>query len=230
MNSLLIKHPTIFALVSAVMATTVLVASFMLMEPRVALSQSTPDDTFTVTATITGEISLEADLASVSLLPSIPGVTGGVASGTNSFTVTTNNALGYTVDIRFTQSVAMQRNEGAGSIPNLGGTVTPEFDFGAYASNSAAFAFSASGTDVITALRGTTASCGSGTAILGACFVLPDNTEVTPYEFVNSNDPTPSEGDRYDLEFRVVVEPDPSPSLTTGTYTATATLTAVEKS
>lgn len=226
MNSILIKHPTVFALVAAVMAFMVLSISFVFMEPQVALSQ-TPSNEFEVTATINGEISFEVQPDPVTLLPAIPGVTGGTASGTTDFAVLANNPTGYTVAVSFESATAMQYDAGAGSIPNAGGTAIPNFVQGSTTANTSSFGYTVTGSDVVAALLGTTASCGSGSANADACYLL-QAVATTPFTVINRSTPSDPAGDTYDIHFRVVVEENPSPALPTGTYTATATLTATE--
>lgn len=229
MNVLLIKHPTVFALVAAMMALVVLSISFLFMEPRVALSQgSINSNEFEVTATIAGEISFEIQPSAVNLLPAIPGVTGGTASGSTPFSVLSNNASGYTVAIAFQSATAMQYDQGAGSIPNAGGTTISNFVSGSTTANTASFGYSASGTAVTTEFRGTASTCGTGSATGLFCYKLDADATVADV-FVDTSGPSAPAGDPYEVFFRVVVEENPSPVLSTGTYTATATLTATEK-
>ena len=217
------QHP-MMALLSAALIMPLLLGLYVAFEPLVAQGQVT--DEFTVTQEITGEIAFEVPANDVTLSPTIAGLTGGTADGETSVRVSTNNPAGYTLDIKFAGATAMNYNSGSSVIPNFG-AVQYDMNAGTVGANSAAFAFTASSTDVVTALQSSGTSCGSGSATIDQCWTLPV-TATTDYTLVNSSNVTASNGQLTELAFRVVVTANPSPTLPIGLYTATATLTATE--
>lgn len=220
-----IKHPVVQALLTAAVALPLVTAAYFVLEPAVAVGQVSED--FTVSQEITGEISFEVAPVDVTMQPTIPGLTGGTATGSTPFTISTNNPAGYTVTIAFQDDAAMQYNDGGAEIPNLGSDVQVDFTDGVGV-NEAAFGFTVTGTSTVSALLGTT-SCGSGDESADNCWVLPDNTSGTPYTIVDSSEATPAAGNENTVYFQVHVNENPDPSLPLGFYTATATLTATEK-
>lgn len=220
-------HPVTHALFSAAVAMPLLVAFYFTVEPTVAVGQGV-EETFTVSQEITGEIAFEIAPNDVTMAPTIPGLSGGSATGSTPFTVSTNNPAGYTVTIEFEDTDAMQYNDGSAVIPDIGSTVYFSMASGV-AANEAAFAFTVTGDNTVSALLDDGGTCGSGTASADNCWTLPPNTSTTPFTIVDSSTDTPSGGVENEVHFSVLVNANPNPSLPLGTYTATATLTAVEK-
>jgi hypothetical protein len=91
-------------------------------------------------------IALSAD-GNVSLSPSIPGISGGTATGSTTVTVTTDSLAGYELTIQASDSPAMQ--SGANTIADyIPGGSDPDFDFTIGASD-AYFGFSPEGADIV---------------------------------------------------------------------------------
>lgn len=223
-NFFIQNNPIVSALVATTLLLALVLSSFTLFEPAVVLGQAT--DSFTVTQSITGEISFRTTAADVTMAPSIAGITGGISSGTTTVAVATNDPDGYTLSIAFADATAMQYDLGAQSIPNFGaGTAQRLFTV---AAGDAGFALTASSTSVVDALKDTGAACGSGSPSLDTCWIM-NTTATTPLTIVDRSSPTIADGERTDIVFRVGVGANPSPALPVGTYTATATLTATEK-
>lgn len=223
----LLTHPVTHAVLSAAIALPLLVGFYLAVEPTVAVGQGV-EESFTVSQEITGEIAFEVAPNDVTMAPTIPGISGGSATGSTPFTVSTNNPAGYTVTIEFEDTDAMQYNDGSSVIPDIGSTVYYTMGDGV-AANEAAFAFTVTGDNTVSALLDDGATCGSGTATADTCWTLPPNTSTTPFTIVDSSTDTPSGGVENEVHFSVLVNSNPNPSLPLGIYTATATLTAVEK-
>jgi hypothetical protein len=78
----------------------IFVLGYMYVEPVVAdAAGATVQQTFTVTQTVTGELSM-TDPADVALSPDLGGMTGGTSTGSTSFSVTTSNEAGFTTTVQ----------------------------------------------------------------------------------------------------------------------------------
>lgn len=219
------SNPIVLALIASVLASALVLMSFMMFEP--AISHASTTSTFTVTQQITPEISFKTAATNVTMSPAIAGLTGGVSSGTTTAVVTTNNSIGYTMTIAFSTSTAMTRNGGGGVIANytpaapgipdytFGSKIYGQFGYNAYSTTN--------GTDIATAFKNTGAACNSGsTSTAGKCWL---NGSTTAKQIVNRSTATLSSGATTSVAFKVLVPSNPNPSIPTGYYTATATLT-----
>jgi len=226
MKLLQIDNAFMFSSVAAVVASAVLMISFVAFEPTVGRAQTSE---FTVSQVITGEISFSTPASDVTLAPAIAGLTGGEGNGSTDVVVTTNNATGYNMTIAFSGSDAMQRDGGGGDIDNYvtAGAGVADFAF------DSAEVFGQFGYTVETAIANDVdptfldngVTCGAGaTHTADACWMDPDTVAET---IVNTSVATPSSGATTTIKFRVDVPANPVPAISTGTYTATATLTAL---
>ncbi len=160
--------------------------------------------------------------ADVTMTPSIPGITGGVANGSTTVTVTTDSSAGYEITIASLDTPAMQK--GSDTIPDyapLGGD--PDFTFRTGASE-AHFGYSPSGVDVAARFQDDGVSaCGSGSSETDlACWDGLSTVAETIVQRTSANTP---DGSTTTVNFRTwigggVVQ-------TAGTYTATTTITAL---
>ncbi len=217
------EYPVIAAFGAAVLMTTLSFFSFLILEPAVTLGAT---DSFTVTQTITGEIAFTTTATDITMTPDIAGITGGYSSGTTTVAVSTNDPDGYTLTMAFASSTAMVHQNGIDEIPNFGnGTVVRIFSV---TTGQAGFAFTASSTNVVSALRDSGAACGSGNPSIDTCWIMPVDA-TSGYTLVDRSSATPAEGESTQIAFRVGVGANPSPALPLGVYTATATLTATQK-
>lgn len=209
-----------------VVAITAVALLFVAFEPTVSRSASATS-VFTVSQTITGEISFLVSAANVTMAGAINGLTGGNATGTTQAVVQTNNSAGYTMDISFSGSPAMLGNTGAGTgIRDYVGA-TPSFAFTSSSSALFAYTVSASTTsDIAPAFLDNSSSCGVGAGdTVNACWKGPT---TGTYRIV-SRATAAASGATTTIQFRVNVPNNPSPSVNSDTYTATATLTAVNQ-
>ena len=221
-----INHSLLLSVTAAAVSCVVLLASFVILEPTIGQAAT---DEFTISQTITGEISFSTPASDVTLAPAIAGLTGGIANGSTDVVVTTNNATGYNMTIAFSSSTAMYRNGGGDDIDNyataVAGTADFTFDstevFGQFGYTVEA----AINADIDPTFRDNGATCGAGGSYTAnACWMNPSTTAET---IINTNAATPSGGATTTVKFRVDIPANPVPAISTGTYTATATLTAL---
>ena len=165
-------------------------------------------------------ISMSAPEAVV-MSPSIPGVTGGVANGSTTVTVTTDSAAGYSLTISAETNPAM--TSGSNSIADYVPGGDPDFTF-TTDSGDAHFGYSPSGTDVVSRfLDNGTDTCNTGaTETALACWDGLSTTDESIAVSSGSNMPL---GTETVIHFRVGI--GGSVIQAPGVYTATTTLTAL---
>ncbi len=157
---------------------------------------------------------------SVTMTPSIPGVSGGIANGSTTVTVTTDSASGYQMTIVASQSPAMQK--GSDSIADYVPVGAPDFAFVTNAADSH-LGYSPSGVDVTARFKDNGVSCNTGASETAlACW---DGLSTTPLEIVRRTSANTPNGSTTTVNFRVGI--GGSVVQTNGTYVATTTLTAV---
>ncbi len=156
----------------------------------------------------------------VSLSPSIPGVSGGIATGTAAVTVITDNSGGYQLTIQSETSPAMQ--SGAYTISDYTPAgANPDFNFTTSAAD-AHFGFSPEGADVSKRYLDSGGSCNhlAGSDTVDSCW---DGLSTSPKTIANSSASNHPFGTGTNIKFRVgvggsVVQP-------AGDYVATTTIT-----
>lgn len=165
-------------------------------------------------------LSLSA-IADVVMSPNLAGVTGGVATGSASFLVTTDSASGYTVTIQATSSPAMQSgvNTIADYVPAGG---VPDFLF-TTDSTDAHFAYSPEGTDIALRFQDAGSVCGvAGGDTSNRCF---DGLTTSPVEVARRTSGNHPTGATTTIRFNVGI--GGGVSVPEGIYTATTTITAL---
>lgn len=207
----------------------VLMVTYLAFEPVLGRSQS---DEFTVTQQITGEISFAASTTDVTMTPAIASLTGGTSTGATQVVVNTNSITGYTMDISFSSSTAMNQNSGTSSIPNYTpvSTGTPDFTFGGVPLNSAEFGYTVEASttaDVDPTFRDNGGTCATGSSnTADSCWMNPSTTDE---RIINRSVIAPASGATTTVKFQLVVNPNPTPALPADFYTATVTLTALNQ-
>ena len=215
-----IKNTTIATCIAVLAAG----ASFVTYEPSL-LGAATSQ--FTVSTTITPEISFSTAATNVSL-GSVPGQTGGTLNGGTQVVVATNDSLGYTMTIVSSSSPALVGNTQGGTIPDYVPTVnaTPDFSF-VVAANKAGFGYTveaSTSSDLAPAFLDNSTTCGVGsTDTVDKCWYRASTTAKT---IVNRTTVPPSSGATTTIKFRLTINSNPTPSITNDTYVATSTLTA----
>jgi len=159
--------------------------------------------------------------ADVVMSPALPGITGGEANGSSTFTVVTDSPAGYNLTIEGANNPAMQRFDGE-SIANYTPTSTADFIFSVPAAG-AEFGFTPEGVDVASAFLDNGTSCGIGTSDTAlSCWapILVSATEIARGS--TSNHPS---GATTSIHYRVGVSN--GAVVPEGVYTATTTVTAL---
>ena len=156
----------------------------------------------------------------VTLTPTIPGVTGGTASGTTEVHVTTDNLAGYQLTIAASQSPAMQ--DGGHVIQDYTPTgATPDYSF-ITGTTDHHLGFSPQGNDVVQRYLNNGSLCDTGSqSTAGTCW---DGLSTSPTVIAQSTSANNPQGATTTIHFEVgigsLVNQAP------GTYVATTTITA----
>lgn len=199
-------------------------------EPIIGHSAS---DIFTVSQTVTGEISFVASTTDVTMSPSIAGLTGGTSNGATQVIVTTNDNAGYNMTINF-DDLGMVGVAG-GTIDAFATTTTqeqaePNYDFGTseVPANHTAFGYSVEATtttDLDPSFLDDGAGCNTGSAdASNQCWM---GASTTAFTVVNRASETPASGSTTTIKFRTIIRANPAPDVPEDTYYATSTLTAL---
>ena len=160
---------------------------------------------------------------SVSLTPAIGGLTGGTGNGSAAFTVTTDNAAGYTLAVKASTAPALQ--SGANSFtdytPAVGGT--PDFDW-AVGAAAAEFGFTPEGNHIPAKYKdnGTNACNAGGNDTADRCWYNLGLVDETIALNGSANHPTGTQ-----TMLKLKAESGASNYQPAGNYSATLTVTAI---
>ena len=158
--------------------------------------------------------------ANITLDP-INGLTGGSATSSATWKVTTNNNSGYSMTIKASTNPALKSSNDDFEDYTPAGLV-PDFDF-SIASTDAEFGFSPSGSDILSKFKDNGSACGVSTSdTLYKCWDGLSTSEATISQSASSNDPSGT-----DTVVHFQAESGNQKILTAGTYQATITVTAV---
>ncbi len=169
---------------------------------------------------ILSELSMTVASTSITMLPAIPGLTGGAGYGETDVNIVTNNTTGYTVTL---------------SASSTGGTMVGDvigYAIPAYSPTDGIPTTWASSTSGGTALFGFAVEAVSSETESGSLWNSKnDNLYFTsatsgPITILKRNTHTTYAGATSTLHFRVEVPPNPNPAVPEDWYTATTTLTA----
>ncbi len=159
--------------------------------------------------------------SAVTLSPSIPGVSGGVANGSTTVLVVTDNLAGYSLTIVAENTPALQ--SGANSISDyIPSGAVPDFAFSTGVAD-AHLGFSPEGVDVVSRYRDNGTACGVSTLeTADSCW---DGLATSPITIASAASPNHPNGATTTVKFRVgvggsVAQPE-------GLYVATTTITAL---
>lgn len=226
-NKLYLKQSATYSLVASCTMLAMLLTLFVFAEPVIGHGQAdaTSND-FYIRTTVSSENSFKV-VEDVDMIGTISGLTGGQATGTTDFVVTSNNASGYTVEISFydntTDHAMLGDVDGSSAIRNYGPAGVSEPSYGYTASTAAQFAYTvtsdnATHTDLSFISNG--ASCNvSGSQVADTCWKAPS---TSGFQIVDTN--SDAVGATSTLTFNVTVPNAPVPAPSAQTYTATATL------
>lgn len=161
----------------------------------------------------------------VSLGP-ISGITGGTATGSAAYLVTTNNAAGYQLTVAASTTPAMK--SASSSIPDyVPAGAPPDYSFTIASTTDSRFGFSPQGSDIVARFKDNGGSCNTGSSdSLYACW---DGFSTTPAVVAQGNGPNSPNGATTTIIFEVktgatAIIPAQNPS---SDYNANVTVTAV---
>ncbi len=209
----------------------VLSALFMMAEPAISLGATSGTSQFTISQSVTAELSFTNPASNVTMSPSLGGLTGGTANGAVQVAVTTNSHLGYQMTLTASSSagmigIASSSNSIPAYVPSA--TNVPDYTFTTPV-NTARFGYTIEATtttDVAQAFRDNGSNAcnnAAATDTVNACWL---NASTTAFTIINRNFQTPQTGASTTVKFRVVISANPSPVIPDDTYVATTTLTA----
>ncbi|MCR4285462.1 MAG: hypothetical protein NUW00_01050 [Candidatus Kaiserbacteria bacterium] len=231
MNTSHILYSARYAFVASTLVFALGLCTFFAFEPSVTRS-ATANDSFTVTQTITNEISFRTAPGDVTMVGSIAGLTGGYATGTTMVVINTNNATGYNMTIHFATSTsgrAMQASSTAyiNDYTQAGAAGVPDYSWVDNSTGQAAeFGYTVTAStsaEVDQSFLNNGSACNSagGTNDVDRCWLNPT---TSPETIINSAAPNGSSTST--IKFKVAVPNAPSPALSSGSYVATGILTA----
>ena len=204
-----------------------LILAFLTFEPAMSLGATTDQRQFTVSQTISKEVSITSSPSNVTMSPSLGGLSGGTANGETQFAVLTNSLTGYTLTIQASSTTgAMQGTASTTNFIPGYATSTPDYNM-TVAVNKAAFAYTiqaSSSADVTQMFRENGSVCNTGSSHTNNyhCWIQATSTAVT---IINRSLPTATAATST-LAFRVIINSNPSPIIPNDSYIATTTITA----
>jgi hypothetical protein len=155
------------------------------------------------------------------LTPVLPGITGGEANGSTTFTVVTDSPAGYQLTLEAENDPAMQRADGT-PIANYTPTGSADFSFSVPAA-SAEFGFTPEGIDVPQTYLDNGTTCGvGGLNTLVACWAEIDTTATEIARAAAANHP---DGATTSVQYRIGITA--GAAIPEGIYIATTTVTAL---
>jgi len=216
------------AFIASLLIVALAMGAFFALEPTVGKANP---ESFTISQTITDQISFLVAPANVTMQGSIQGLTGGYATGTTVAVIRTNDSNGYSMSLHFattTSTHAMQASSTAWinnyavatpGIPDIYWLDSAQFGPGKFG-----YTVMGSTTGQISPLfMDDNSDCDAGTnESVNRCWMQPS---TVPVVVIGSNGPV--DYSTSTLKFKVAVPDSPSPSLPTGVYVATGILTAV---
>ncbi|NBD74176.1 hypothetical protein GVX82_04015 [Patescibacteria group bacterium] len=159
----------------------------------------------------------------VTLSPSVGGITGGSASGTTAFTVTTDSLAGYEVTIEASSSPALRHTATSTTIADYTPDGSdPDYDFTIDTTDSE-FGFTPEGPDIAQRYRNSGSTCGTGSSDdSDRCW---DGLSIGAQTIVARSSANHPAGTETTLNFRAEV--GSQARQLAGTYVATTTITVL---
>jgi hypothetical protein len=224
MNKIHIYSSATNAFFAALLVVVLGTLSFFAFEPSIGHSQ----EVFTVSQTITDQVSFLVVPADVGMTGTIAGLTGGYATGTTMAVITTNDPQGYYMTLSFSDTTAMHLNGSPGTVINNYSPATPnvpDFNWVTNGSGGAAeFGYNVAASTSVEldpSFLNDTTDCNAGSNMTAnKCWLNPS---TTPERIVGSTGPVAFSTTT--IKFKVAVPNNPSPVVPSGVYVATGTLT-----
>jgi hypothetical protein len=193
-------------------------------EAQIIDAASASDQT-EITLTVTSEITI-SDPGAVTMSPSIPGLTGGAATGTATWTVITNDSSGYSVTHIASSTSMLGDTQGDAFVAYTEATAgTPDFTW-SVAAGAKEFGYTVNSysdsSSVATLFKDNGSACNTGSNVTyNRCYIHASTTAETIY---NRATETTSSGTTFTIDYKA--ESGSSAFITEDTYTATTTVTA----
>jgi len=218
------KNNLHLAMIGAIL-TIALLVFYVVYEPVLVRAA---EDQFTISQSVTAELSFSTPATDVTMSPAIAGITGGTSNGGTQIIVNTNNSTGYTMTMTSSSSPAMQGDSQGGTIPDYvpSTVMVPDFTFSVPAATGEfGYTVEASTTaDVYTTFKDDGGACNTGALnTADSCWL---NASTTAETIINRSSATPASGATTTIKFRITINSNPIPAIDEDTYTATTTLTA----
>lgn len=203
----------------------ILTFGFAVLEPQIVAAD---EDAINVTLSVTEEMSLSSPV-DVTMTPSIPGMTGGSATGSATWTVITSNNTGFAMTLRASASPAMASATQSASFDDYTEVgAVPDFNW-SIASAAKEFRFTvepATAADTVAAFLDNGIICGTGSAqATDKCWLGFNGT--TPVNAINRSSETDSSGEAEVVKFRAELDSNgflPEATDYQAVITATATM------
>lgn len=213
----------------AVLGLAALAFAYLMAEPSISRSQAS--DQFTISQSVTSEISFVATAADVTMNTSIPGITGGTANGSTQVRVYTNDSAGYTMTIAASSSPALQGVSQGGSIPNYTPATANVPDYThSVGANTGEFAYTVSASTTLDLaqkfLDNGADTCNTGTDDTSGSTSCWYGLSTVATSTITRGSETAASGATTTIFFRTQITSNPSPLIPEDTYVATTTLTA----
>jgi hypothetical protein len=161
-------------------------------------------------------------VTSVTMSPTLGGLTGGTADGSTTVTVLTDNLAGYSLTLVASQAPAMQTSGGQTIANYVPASAVPDFTF-TVASDKAYFGVSPEGVDVAARYKDNGSVCNTG--VLDTAVSCWDMVSTTAQQIAVGNTANHPNGATTTLRFRLGV--GVSAGVIAGSYQATTTITAL---
>lgn len=209
---------------TALIALASIFSAFLFFEPTLGRAI---EDQFTITQTITSEISFSTTASDVTMNSSIGGLTGGVSNGTTTVVVLTNDSAGYTMTIKASSSPAMQGNSQGGTISDYTSSSASIPDFSYSVPSSAEFGYSVSASttaDLAQKFLDNGSTCNTGSSDTSGAASCWFGLSTTATSTILRTSETSASGSTSSIYFKLTV--NSGTALPEDTYVATTTLTA----
>jgi len=219
LSFLLIKDVGVLSLVVLLFT----LSAYGIFEPQLI---SAVEDQTVITLSVTSEITI-SNPGNISMSPSIPGLTGGSATGTATWTVITNDSSGFSVTHRASSTAMLGNTQGDqfdAYTPATAGV--PDYTW-SIAASAAEFGYSvisySDGSSVATIFKDNGSACNTGAGVtFNRCFKDASTTAETIF---NRTSETTASGIGFTIDYKA--ESGSSAFTVEDTYTATTTVTAV---
>ncbi len=224
-SKIIVKRVAVLTVISVFLLGT----SYFLFSPVIIMAYSSTG-TATPTLAVTAEVNVTSP-GTVTLNNSIPGMTGNYgapASGTATFTVTSNSVTGFTMTLYASQANALAT--GSNYFSDYDATTTPDYSWASPSVGSATFGFAvgasgADGVDAVQTFKNNGGACNISGGTNSASYCWRGFNSTTPINAISRTTASGASGLSETVVFQAEFRGGTGYYLTSGTYTATITAT-----